>query len=297
MHANVAGVQRGDADVVRIADQFGTAHSPARLTAVAAQSAGQLYTSAAPALEFMFLNVRTAPFDDVRVRRALNYAVDRRAIVERSGGRAVAQPTCQILPPGFPGYVPSCPYTMNPSAAGSWTAPDIDKARRLIERSGTRGTRVTVWGHDDKRPILRYFASLLRRLGYDADARIFRDYFAYKSAIASPKTAQIGIEGFAADYAAPSNFAPSFVCVPPSYRPEKLSGFCDRRIAAKIDVARAARGAAADALWRRVYERIGRVAPAVPLVNRRTLTLVSRRVGNYQDHPLWGPLLDQLWVR
>jgi len=40
-----------------------------------------------------------------------------------------------------------------------------------------------------------------------------------------------------------------------------------------------------------------RSAPTVPLVNRRTVTLVSERVGNFQHHPLWGTLLEQLSVR
>jgi hypothetical protein len=31
--------------------------------------------------------------------------------------------------------------------------------------------------------------------------------------------------------------------------------------------------------------------------NELQTTLVSRRVGNYQYNPQWGPLLDQLWVR
>jgi ABC-type transport system substrate-binding protein len=156
---------------------------------------------------------------------------------------------------------------------------------------------VTVWGYRDKGKIIRHFAALLRGLGYDASARVFPDCSSYKSAIASPEAAQIGIEGFAADSATPSNFTPSFVCSPPSYRPNNLSQFCDRRIAAQIGEARGARGVEADALWERIYRGLGRAAPAVPLLNRRTVTLVSRRVGNYQEHPLWGPLLDQLWVR
>ena len=40
-----------------------------------------------------------------------------------------------------------------------------------------------------------------------------------------------------------------------------------------------------------------RLAPWVFMQNELQTTLVSRRVGNYQYNPQWGPLLDQLWVR
>ena len=50
------------------------------------------------------------PFDDVRVRRAVNTAFDREAFARLLGG-AVA-PTCQILPLNFPGYRPTCPYVL-----------------------------------------------------------------------------------------------------------------------------------------------------------------------------------------
>jgi hypothetical protein len=38
-------------------------------------------------------------------------------------------------------------------------------------------------------------------------------------------------------------------------------------------------------------------APWVPLYNPRDLTLPSARVGNYQFHPYWNLLIDQIWVR
>ena len=38
-------------------------------------------------------------------------------------------------------------------------------------------------------------------------------------------------------------------------------------------------------------------AASFPFVNQRSVALVSERVGNYQFHPLWGVLPDQLWVR
>ena len=104
----------------------------------------------------MFLNTRLPPFNDVRVRRALNYAVDRESVVRAVGGQDFAQPTCQFLPPGFAGYRPYCPFTIRPAAGVDWSGPDLAKSRRLVEQSGTRGTAVIVW---------------IRRIRLRADAR------------------------------------------------------------------------------------------------------------------------------
>ena len=38
-------------------------------------------------------------------------------------------------------------------------------------------------------------------------------------------------------------------------------------------------------------------AYALALTNGLNPVLLSERVGNYQDHPLWGTLFDQLWVK
>ena len=62
------------------------------------------------------------------------------------GASVTHQPTCQMLPPGFQGYTPSCPFTANPNPAGTWTGPDLAKARRLVAASGTRGMKVEFWG-------------------------------------------------------------------------------------------------------------------------------------------------------
>jgi hypothetical protein len=35
----------------------------------------------------------------------------------------------------------------------------------------------------------------------------------------------------------------------------------------------------------------------MPTFNRRSVVLVSRRVDSVQWHPVWGVLLDQLWIR
>jgi ABC-type transport system substrate-binding protein len=114
--------------------------SRARLARLAIHDASQLHTFPMTDTAFLFLNTRVPPFDRLDARRAVNYAVDRAAVVEILGGPKVAEPTCQIIPPNFPGYRPYCPYTAGDPAAGKWTAPDLVKARALIARSGTSRT-------------------------------------------------------------------------------------------------------------------------------------------------------------
>jgi hypothetical protein len=69
----------------------------------------------------------------------------------------------------------------NPRPTGSWSAPDIGRARGLVAASGTRGTPVTVWGWTDDPTItprvVRYAAKVLQRLGYPARVHLVTHAF------------------------------------------------------------------------------------------------------------------------
>ena len=285
--AMAAAVDRGAADIAILDFGLGLAAS------LTTRYGARLHMDPFPQVGFVFLNVHAPPFDDVRVRRALNYAVDRARVARLTGGPDILQPTCQLLPPGFQGYTPACPFTVNPNRAGVWIGPDLAKARRLVAASGTRGMRVEFWGSEPWPGIGRYFRTLLRKLGYRSELRTFDDLHLILEN-ASPTTPQLGLWGWIADSAGPFTFLqPLISCGAET----NLSRFCNPALDARMQQAAAASGPEAVEQWRRVEARLAADAPTVPLSNLQDAVLTAERVGNYQHHPLWGPLLDQLWVR
>ena len=228
----------------------------------------------------------------MRVRRALNFAIDRGRIVAFEGGRQVATPTCQVLPVGFPGHEPYCPYTAGAGTGRPWSAPDLGEARALVAASGTAGERVEVVVPGFQGDVGRYVSRVLRRLGYRATVRVLPEGRYFDAAFDPASRIQVGFNGWFADFASPSNFIDAnFGCA------GNPGHFCSRALTRAMDRARAARGAGATARWAAIDRRVTDLALAVPLTNRRSIQLVSPRVGNVQHHVRGITLLDQLWVR
>jgi len=295
---DIAAVQRGAADYAVIANPFRSYVRPERLRALVAQSPGQVHSNPMPSTDWMFMNVTRRPFDDLRVRRALNLAADRARLVRLAGGRQLAVATCQIIPTAFPGHEPYCPYTTDPAPGRGWAAPDVVQARRLIRRSGRSGERVVVRIPEFQRPVGRYFAGLLDALGFRATLEVLgEDYF---SRIYDRRSqTQMGFVGWSLDFVSPSSFIePNFACRSRADRQlENASHTCDPRLARLVGRALAAPAPEAVRTWAAADRRVTDLAAAVPMTNRRAVVLVSKRVGNVQHHPQWFTLLDQLWVR
>jgi YVTN family beta-propeller protein len=268
---------------------------PDTVAEIRAQYPAQVHSGPVEGTVYVGLNTRVPPFDNVDVRRALNYAVDRGAVVKLAGGPTQATATCQILPPAFPGYSQYCPYTRNPNGA-RWTAPDLARAKALVARSGTRGMKVTVWAIPPSAEA-RYVARVLDRLGYRASVKLLeRERFV--PAVYTPATkAQAAVFWWFADYPAASNFfTTQFTCAGTS----NLTQFCRPEVDAQI--ARALRlqvsnPQAANRLWARIDRQVVDQAPWVPLFNPVAVNFVSKRVGNYHAHPVFGMLVSQVWVR
>jgi hypothetical protein len=115
---------------------------------------------------------------------------------------------------------------------------------------------------------------------------------------------QAGFFPWSQDYPVPSDFVGpllgcgSFLTASPANL--NTAEFYDPRIDAQARHARTLQlraPAAAVGRWTVIDRELADEAPWVPLYNPRDLTVLSARVGNYQFHPHWDLLIDQLWVR
>jgi peptide/nickel transport system substrate-binding protein len=279
---------------------------PQDLRSLQAAHPDQVWLWPNPGTNFVGLDVHSPPFDDERVRQALNYAVNRNHVVELRGGPTSYRPACQILPPNLQGYEPFCPYTLEPDS-GEWSAPDLDRARDLIEDADAIGDKVTVWVTDDPDVLLPgavetagYIVEVLNALDLRANLKIvhygFGKYFGAINAGDAGK-AQAYLSGWGSIYPSAYDFIdPQFRCGAFF----NLSGLCSESLDAAIDEAQRLQvtdPAAANSAWIEIEHRLVEDAIWVPLTNQVSTYAFSARAENIQVNPKWGILLSRLWVQ
>lgn len=106
---------------------------------------------------YFWMNMKRAPFDDLKVREAVNYAIDPRALERIYAGSLAA--THQILPPGMPGYEKFDLYPHN-----------MAKAEQLIKEANPSDRDITVWGDNEPEnsEATQYYQDVLNKLGFNA---------------------------------------------------------------------------------------------------------------------------------
>jgi YVTN family beta-propeller protein len=304
----MTGVLSGAGDAYQIGGGDFGARTGQVLEDLHRQHTTQLRTDPSPDTGMERLNTRVPPFDKVLARQAVNYATDRNELVQRLGGAQLATPTCQLLPPNFPGYDHNCPFDLK-GADGRYAGPDLDKAKALVARSGTFGAPVTVDVFTDPRfgSFTTYFAELLQKLRYRVTVRTLDPSKTDVQSFYRDPRHKVQIAWGAdwlADFPTPYNFyGPLFSCdrsSPTNPVSLNLSGFCDRgidQIAERAHGLDATDPAAAKELWQDVDRKVTNAAPVIFTTTGKSNTLISRRVGNY-THTLLGQLLfDQMWVQ
>jgi len=154
---------------------------------------------------YMFMNARVPPFDDPKVREAVNWGIDKPGLARLFAGEVA--PGCSFLPPGVPGFdealdVDDCPWG-NPNEP-----PDLEKARSLIKEAGVDGMEVTVYSNNDdpSDKVGAAYADMLTKMGFNAKPKIL-DGGVYFQTIGNQKTkAQTGFANWFQDFPHPKNF-------------------------------------------------------------------------------------------
>ncbi len=189
--AQVTGVQQGTIDFMV------DPPNADRLPEVKAQNSDRFRLEESINTYYFWMNNQEPPFNDLKVRQAINYAVDPEAMNRIFGGRM--HPTQQILPPGMPGYEE---YELYPG-------PDLEKAKQLLAEANPSDKDITVWTNDepDRKRIGEYYQDLLKQLGFNAELKIIAGA-TYFTTIGNEKTPDLdtGFANWFQDFPHPDDF-------------------------------------------------------------------------------------------
>jgi peptide/nickel transport system substrate-binding protein len=298
VEAEVTAVENGQADWV---------YDPPpadRLNEIGTKYASQAHVNTLTAFWYLAMNTNLAPFDNLQARQAVNWAIDRNSIVQLYGGPNLAAPVCTVLPPGFPGHVDTCDYTKG--GGSTWKAPDLAKAKQLVQQSGTAGTKVGVVVSDDEvnKSMGEYVQSVLNSIGYNATVKPISGNIQFTYIQNTKNKVQISLSSWYQDYPAASDFLNVLLsCAsfhPGSDSSINISGFCDKPIDDMMQKALATERTSMDAanqIWSQVDQAVMKQAPMAPLITPKLIDFTSARVGNYQFSKQFYMLVDQLWVK
>jgi peptide/nickel transport system substrate-binding protein len=145
---------------------------------------------------YFWMNTQEPPFDDVKVRQAVNYAIDAKALERIYAGQITA--TQQILPPGMPGYEKIEPYPY-----------DLAKAKEMLKEANPSDMDITVWT-DTESPnneAGEYFNEVLKELGFNTKFKILNadNYFTVIGNATTPEL-DAGWSDWFQDYPHPNDF-------------------------------------------------------------------------------------------
>jgi peptide/nickel transport system substrate-binding protein len=273
---------------------------PEDLAVFRAEHPDRVFEATAPQTLFIAFDTAGPPFDDERVRQAVSYAIDRARLVDLLGGPASQRVTCQILPPNFQGYSPYCPFTRDPGT--EWSAPDVDRARRLVMQAGAEGERVRVWASRSEPwsvDVMEQVAAVLDEIGLRARLEVVPSQEFFDGAFAPP-----GSPGHpnVVPYYWSTGYPGAWEFVYPQYgcgANWNVTGFCDRAVDRRIEEARSLQTGdpgSANRAWSQIEHDLVDRAALVSVANPISTFVVSERAGNVQINPQFGVLLSQIWV-
>jgi len=246
------------------------------------------YVSDAPEIAtfYVFMNVKEKPFTDVKVRQAVNYAINTARIQKLLAGQAKA--LNQILPDGMPGY----------EANKQFYTYDAAKAKQLLADAGfPNGFKTTFYGHNVE-PFPKLAQAVqndLAAVGINASIKLM-DKATYWDFISLPQShAGIGLTDWYQDFPDPSDF------VGPLYtHPIEGGSNANFYQNAEVDKLYAASNSELDpakriAMFAQMQDIIMADAPSAILYQPVWNGMYGKNVGGYYYHAVWQLQFQWMW--
>jgi len=246
-------------------------------------------------VDYLALNAQRAPFSTGAVRKAVNYAIDRRALAEQPPPFSFGQPTDQYIPPGMRGFRDAVIYPLG--------GPDVATARRL---AGDRHRHAAMYTCN--LPSCQHAAAVVRQdlkaIAIDVDIRAF-PYDVLDRRLRRPgEPWDIAIIGWGADYNDPADFLnPLFAPYRAARVPEESTSvnvgrFEDPRLQPRLRAASRLTGARRDRAYARLDADLARAAaPVAAFANDTRDYFFSARMRCQTIQPLYGIDLAALCAR
>ena len=152
----------------------------------------------AVALDYLFMNMTVKPFDNLLVRQAIEWAIDRAKIVKLLSGTGLA--LNQIYPAGLPGHVDG--------AAGNFYGYDPAKAKALLAQAGyPNGFSTTLYSHNVAPwpTVLQSIQYDLAQVGIKATIKLLEQP-SYWTLIGKKGVVGIGLNDWWMDYPDPFDY-------------------------------------------------------------------------------------------
>jgi peptide/nickel transport system substrate-binding protein len=247
-----------------------------------AKSRGILQLRPSANTYYFWMNIKEAPFNKLKVRQAVNYAIDRGAL-QRIVWGGLGRPTQNVLPPTYPSYRKLKLYGHN-----------VTKAKQLITQAGAKGAKVTVWARQvsDSVDAATYYTSVLNNIGLNASLNTL-PRTTYYTTIGNVNThAQTGWARWLEDYPHPSDWFDVLLNGNRITNTDNnnYAWYSNKSTNSQIEALNRAPvlTPAVNARWAKVEKQIMQQAPWAPWSNRVFPEFFSKKMGCIHNQRLFG---------
>jgi peptide/nickel transport system substrate-binding protein len=259
----------------------------AELNQVRSNPAAQdrLATSKAGPISYMAINTQRGELKDLKVRQALQYAVDRKSFRIAAGGAIAGSYASTLITPGIAGRQD---YDLYKTKATG----DVDKAKQLLKEAGVSNLKLTLVTQNDPTYLAQAQAlqSGLKRAGIAVTLKPL-DYDSFTQATTNGTDFDLSLSSWQPDFpSANANLQPLYDSSQIGGGGYNVSKYSNSEVDALIAKASSTVDQDdAQKLWAQADQKIMADAPVVPLIYAKQSFLAGSNVQNFQiaDFPAY----------